>query len=240
MFVFFFINDTIQYKILHSMKTKVKVNRKRTRAAKTLGGKRERTRAALVEAASQLIAEEGYDKLSMDRVAARAGMTKGAVYNNFSSKEDLIVEAFMAGVRRPPPPLIEGGSLVEQFEILAEDLIGQAASARATATKLVAFQLYVLTHEEMRRRVAKQRIELYRHLETWARRFFPVDQLPMPPAQFVRMLHALSNGLLVTYALAPDTISADVVRATFRALAGNKGGSNKGGSSPRRGRRVDR
>ena len=148
-------------------------------------------------------------------------MTKGAIYGNFASKEDLVIEAFTAGVRRPPPPLVAGGSLAEQFEILAEDLIAQAPSAAATATKLVAFQLYALTHKEMRVRVAKQNAEIYRRLEAWARRIFPVDELPMSPAQFVRMLHALSNGLLVTYALAPDAVSADVVRATFRALAGN-------------------
>jgi AcrR family transcriptional regulator len=182
-------------------------------------GKRSRTRAALVKAASQLIAEEGYDRLSMDRVAARAGMTKGAIYGNFASKEDLVMEAFSEGVR-PPPPLAPGGSLAEQFQVLAEDLIAQAPSARATATKLVAFQLYALTHEDMRMRVAKERAEIYRRLEAWARRVLPVDELPMSLAQFVRMLHALSNGLLVAYALAPDAISADVVRATFAALAG--------------------
>ncbi len=218
---------TIQYNILNSMKTRYRKKRKLSRGAALPSGKRERTRAALVEAASQLIAEEGYDQLSMDRVAARAGMTKGAIYNNFASKEDLIIEAFTAGVRRSPPPLVEGGSLAEQLEVIAEDLIAQAPSARATATKLVAFQLYVLTHEEMRLQVAKQRAKLYRSLEAWARRFFPVDELPMTPTQFVRMLHALSNGLLVTYALAPNTVSADVVRATFRMLAASKRGRAK-------------
>ena len=185
-------------------------------------GKRSRTRAALVAAASQLITEEGYDRLSMDKVAARAGMTKGAIYGNFASKEDLVMEAFSEGIRRPPPALAPGGTLAEQFQVLAEDLIAQAPAARATATKLVAFQLYALTHEEMRVRVAKERAEIYRRLETWARSALPVDELPTSLAQFVRMLHALSNGLLVAYALAPDAITADVVRATFAALAGNK------------------
>jgi AcrR family transcriptional regulator len=155
-------------------------------------------------------------------------MTKGAIYGNFASKEDLVMEAFSAGVRRPLPQLAPGGSLAEQFQVLAEDLIAQAPSARATATKLVAFQLYALTHEELRIRVAKERVEIYRGLEAWARRVLPVDELPMSLAQFVRMLHALSNGLLVAHALAPDAISADVVRATFAALAGSRPGPAKG------------
>lgn len=35
--------------------------------------------------------------------------------------------------------------------------------------------------------------------------------LRMPPAHFVRVLHALSNGLLGIHALAPDLLSADDV-----------------------------
>jgi AcrR family transcriptional regulator len=217
-----YTKNTVQYKILYSMKREFTEKSKPSSGAIRPAGKRARTRAALVEAAAELIAEEGYDQLSMERVAARAGMTKGAIYNNFASKEDLIIEAFTVGVRRSPPPLIQGGSLAEQLEILAEDLIAQAPHARAVATKLVAFQLYALTHKEMRQRVAKERAELYREMEAWARRFFPAAELPMSPAQFVRMLHALSNGLLVTHALAPNTVSADVVRATFRVLAGDK------------------
>ncbi len=213
---------TKRYKIRNSMKkSSLQKTDGSTGAAESVS-KRSRTRATLVEAASQLIAEEGYDRLSMDRVAARAGMTKGAIYGNFASKEDLVMEAFSAGVRRSPPQLAPDRSLAEQFQVLAEDLIAQAPSARATATKLVAFQLYALTHEEMRIRVAKERAEIYRRLEVWARRVLSVDELPMSLAQFVRMLHALSNGLLVAYALAPDAISADVVRATFAALAGNR------------------
>jgi len=213
---------TKRYKIRNSMKHSSRKKTSSSTGAAESAGKRSRTRAALVEAASQLIAEEGYDRLSMDRVAARAGMTKGAIYGNFASKEDMVMEAFLAGVRRPPPQLVPGASLAEQFQLLAEDLIAQAPSARITATKLVAFQLYALTHEEMRIRVAKERAVIYRQLEAWARRALPVDELPMSLAHFVRMLHALSNGLLVAYALAPDAISADVVRATFAALAGNR------------------
>ena len=183
-------------------------------------GKRARTRAALLEAASQIIAEEGYDQLSMDKVAARAGMTKGAIYGNFASKEDLIVEAFTNGVRRPPPALKAGGSLSEQLQIIANDLIAQGPALRGLATKLVAFQLYALTHEDMRQRVAKENSRIHARIEAWARQMLPVDQLPMSPEHFVGILHALSNGLLVAAALAPQLYSADLVRVALAMLAG--------------------
>ena len=49
------------------------------------GGKRERTRAALVAATLAVVAERGFAGASLDEIAARAGMTKGAVYSNFGS-----------------------------------------------------------------------------------------------------------------------------------------------------------
>ena len=182
-------------------------------------GKRARTRATLVDAAAQLIAEEGYDRLSMDRVAARAGMTKGAIYGNFTSKEDLIIEAFASGLRRTPPSLVPGASAADHLRTIAEEMVAMAPRVRAAATQLVAFELYALTHEEMRVRAAEYNAATYARMEAWVRQMFPVDQLRMPPAEFVRVLHALSNGLLVIHALAPDLVSADVVRAALASLA---------------------
>jgi AcrR family transcriptional regulator len=47
------------------------------------------TRAALIEAAAAEFDERGYVGASMDGVAERAGMTKGALYFHFRSKADI-------------------------------------------------------------------------------------------------------------------------------------------------------
>lgn len=47
------------------------------------------TRSRLLEVTEELVAEVGYLNVSLERIAARAGYTKGAVYSNFSSKEEL-------------------------------------------------------------------------------------------------------------------------------------------------------
>lgn len=47
------------------------------------------TRAAIVEAAAHEFDERGYVGASMDGVAERAGVTKGALYFHFASKADL-------------------------------------------------------------------------------------------------------------------------------------------------------
>jgi AcrR family transcriptional regulator len=50
-----------------------------------------RTRERLLEAAARLLARRGFDKASVDEIAAAAGYTKGAFYANFGSKEDLLL-----------------------------------------------------------------------------------------------------------------------------------------------------
>lgn len=53
--------------------------------------RRQQTRDHLVQAAAQVFAERGFHGASLDQVAAVAGFTKGAVYSNFSSKDDLFL-----------------------------------------------------------------------------------------------------------------------------------------------------
>jgi AcrR family transcriptional regulator len=53
--------------------------------------RRERTRAALLEAAARVYARNGFAGATLDEVAAEAGYTKGAVYAHFGSKENLLL-----------------------------------------------------------------------------------------------------------------------------------------------------
>jgi AcrR family transcriptional regulator len=48
------------------------------------------TREQILEAADRLFYSEGMAALSMDRIAARAGVTKKTVYYHFRSKDDLL------------------------------------------------------------------------------------------------------------------------------------------------------
>lgn len=53
----------------------------------------ERAHRAILDATLQLIAEVGYDAVSMDAVAARAGVGKATIYRRWSGKEELVVDA---------------------------------------------------------------------------------------------------------------------------------------------------
>jgi len=54
--------------------------------------RQEHTRSRLLESAGRVFARRGLMQASVDEVAADAGFTKGAVYANFGSKEELFLE----------------------------------------------------------------------------------------------------------------------------------------------------
>ena len=58
-----------------------------------------RTRAQLIETARELFLRDGYFATSLDKVADAAGYSKGAVYSNFASKDELclaVLDALLA------------------------------------------------------------------------------------------------------------------------------------------------
>ena len=59
----------------------------------------EQTTAALVSAARELFAADGYAATSLDAVVERAGMTKGALYHHFAGKRELFAAVFAAEQR---------------------------------------------------------------------------------------------------------------------------------------------
>jgi AcrR family transcriptional regulator len=74
-------------------------------ARRTQAERTEATTAALVDAARELFARDGFDAISLDAVAARAGVTKGAVYHHFSGKRQLFEAVFSREIEQMTTPL---------------------------------------------------------------------------------------------------------------------------------------
>ena len=75
-------------------------------ARRTQAERTEATTAALVDAARELFARDGFDATSLDAVAARASVTKGAVYHHFEGKRQLFEAVFTREVERMAMPLV--------------------------------------------------------------------------------------------------------------------------------------
>jgi AcrR family transcriptional regulator len=73
------------------------------------------TRQAIFDTAISLFAKRGYDKVTIDDICEKVGVTKGAFYNHFKSKDQIILEEFMR--------------MDEHYVKVAQDISGLESSA---------------------------------------------------------------------------------------------------------------
>jgi len=78
---------------------------------------------AIVAAFYDELTEGGHDKLTMDRVAARAGVGKAALYRRWRSKEQMLAELIAALGNDQETPAPDLGSLREDLCTLLADTI---------------------------------------------------------------------------------------------------------------------
>ena len=69
---------------------------------------------AVLRTARELLAEEGYGGFSIDRLAARAGVGKAAVYRRWSSRAEIVFAAVVSDLHTGPPE--DTGSLRDDLE----------------------------------------------------------------------------------------------------------------------------
>ncbi len=184
-------------------------------------GKKARTRAKLVEAASAAIAEKGFQRTSLDDIAARAGMTKGAIYSNFKTKEDLflaVVATRSLSIQLDPRDSPNMRDLMRRAGDAAVKLLPQA---RAQGAFVAEFFLYVLTHEPMRKRMARDFEKVLAQTAPWCASV-PPQALRVPAAALPVITQSLALGFLYQSFLAPKSVTEDVIRAVFNALASDE------------------
>ena len=118
--------------------------RPRGRGGRSLDSSRD---VALREAALVLLAEVGYDRLTMDAVAARARAGKTTIYRRWQGKAELVVDALnsLKGV----PDIPDTGSLRQDLCALAESIAG--AESRFGAQMTIGMVNAVAHDAELRR-----------------------------------------------------------------------------------------
>src|SRR5690349_21539718 len=132
------------------------------------------TRARLIRAAEKIFARDGFEAAKLEEIAAEAGRTRGALYANFDSKEDLFlallegeissrintVEQMTRSVRDPEAKLL---AFREFFLTICQD--------RRWSLLALEFKLFAVRHPDvkarlaaMNRRLVKPRIGILRDI----------------------------------------------------------------------------
>jgi AcrR family transcriptional regulator len=182
------------------------------------GDKRDRTRAKLLEAARSLIRERGYEHTTLDAIAERAGMTTGAIYGNFKNRDELFLalgQTYWAPIK---PSVRPRATFPDIMRALADATLAAIPDRSAAAVGRLTGLAYTLTHEELRAKVAEFTAQSYALGEQWLRSVTKEEDLPMPADQLVRVIHALTEGLVFQRLLTPELMPDEIFRAAFAAL----------------------
>jgi|SRR5579884_164625 len=197
-----------------------------TREAKTAA-----VRAALIEAAAEMFAEQGFDKTSLDSIAERAGLTKGAVYSNFAHKEDLFFEACRSVAASGDQTALGGdGSLASRlarWSLSVAHLSSEPGSDRRAALEAEALQL-ALRSERTRAWVAARQAEARARLAAVLADYATPGQqrTAVPPEELATILMALLRGLLMERTIAPDAVPDRCFADAVRMLLANVSNSD--------------
>lgn len=192
---------------------------------------RQRTRDRLLEAAAAVFARQGFHATSVDEVAEAAGYSKGAVYSNFESKEEL----FLALLDRHVDQAIEHlERLLAQAEpaararLVGDGRDGMAVFDRDWLLLETEFVLYAARNASARAQVARRQAHTMRRLASIVARH--LDDLGaggrFDPEDLATLLAAAGDGLTLASLTRTDldasrllTLLVQVVEAAATAGA---------------------
>jgi AcrR family transcriptional regulator len=104
----------------------------------------ERSHRAILAATQGLLVEQGYRELTIEGVAARAGVGKQTIYRWWPSRAALVLEAYLAGSDAISPPPV-AGSVREDVPALLDWLV--AVLAQPIGGRVVAGLVADLPHD---------------------------------------------------------------------------------------------
>jgi AcrR family transcriptional regulator len=114
------------------------------------------TRALLLQAAETIFVRDGYEGAELGEIAALAGRTKGAIYAQFESKEDiflaLIEERALCYRARMEKLLAESTTVAGNLEALRTFYL-QLAGDQAWSLLLLEFKLFATRRPESKKRL---------------------------------------------------------------------------------------
>ena len=125
----------------------------------------------ILDAALVLLCRVGYDRLTMDAVAAEAKASKATLYRRWSSKPSLVVDAILRSKEALQAPEVDTGSLREDLMQMA---CGHGGLTDTRSAEIMAGLVTALHHDpdfavEFRTRVLGPKLEIGRRVFERAR-----------------------------------------------------------------------
>ena len=188
------------------------------------GEKKTQTRDRLLHAAAAAFAERGFAATSIDEVAGRAGLTKGAVYAHFTDKDDLFLGLleWMVGRRLAAlqSALTSDGPVPRQAHEAARWLADFLDQDREWSLLFFEFWLHAARNPGLRERYAGYRrgaqAAVAQLLSERARAAGIV--LPASTPALATAVLALASGVALERLVDPEAVPEDLLAAVFATL----------------------
>lgn len=207
------------------------------RSDRTPGGRLTRaeaqqvTRQRLLDAARQVFAAKGFDRASLDDVAAHAGLTKGAVYSNFATKGDLILALMRqrrADQRRDLSARAIGDPTLPPEERFRQVGTSYAAAmgqreARDWAILVLEYSAHAMRGEPARGVLAEGLSQLREAISESLAETPPEPgraQSAPATAELAAIVVALDVGLALQHLLDPESVPAELYGTALARLLG--------------------
>jgi AcrR family transcriptional regulator len=177
---------------------------------------RQQTRERLLASAYEVFARRGYAESSVELIAEHAGFSKGAVYSNFSSKQEL----FLALLRHNMEEDVHWSHELLQTSDDAEEVLrSMGARYQEFEEKLDWCLLSAEFQMEASRRpkIAEEYAQLLRQNRKALGEIMTLlfqkagKPLPMPADQFATVLMGLVSGLAMQRAADPEAVPKGLV-----------------------------
>jgi AcrR family transcriptional regulator len=186
----------------------------------------EQTRELLLDAAAMVFARRGYHEASVEEIASEAGFSTGAVYSNFSGKEELFlaladreVEKQVAEIHAVAEDVEAGGEAAAEAGRQFQELLKRD---RDWPLLFYEFWSFGVRSARLQGEFAKRRQAVQNALaETLERLAAQLGfELRFPAPMLATAISATLNGLAFERAADPDAISDEVLGEFVAAILG--------------------
>lgn len=181
-----------------------------------IGAEDSATRLALLDAAQQLMLEDGYAAVTSRRVAAKAGLKPQLVHYYFRTMDDLFLAVFRRGAER---------NLERQAEVLTSPRPLRALwafSNEPTGTALTLEFTALANHRKAIRAEIADYAERFRRQQTDALagvlQSYGIDQSEFPPLAVIVLMNGLSRVMSMEATLGLTSGHAETIALVERYL----------------------
>lgn len=182
---------------------------------------RDVVRARILDAAAEEFAEQGFAGARLAEIARRAGFTKGAVYSNFESKQDLFAELF---AQRSLD--LAGRVLAEIAGLDLADAVGKGGAAVASALVadtewsllVLEFGVQAVRDPNIKQAYLRERRHLRTRLVELIAERAQEWGVDIDVRTTALSLTALISGLVLEHTVDPDQVDQQAMGAAVTAL----------------------